>query len=231
MKALRFTCIAALVVALILVGTGTVLAKGPSDNAQGKGPQYRGEKQGFCGNVTSIQDGNVTLVTEQGWTVTIALAGEFRYKIPKVLNHWEVGNVTDFASHLDGGSLDSLPGRKVAVLAYNVEETAPPSVFCGDALKVMVLPLPGEPLHAHHAGNVTEFSGGPDGNVTIVDVHGVGHTFTVDGDTYYRPQGIDESDIAPGSFVTVVSTGREPVVAKAIVLHKPKPEGWPKPSP
>lgn len=231
MKALRSTCIVVLVIALILVGTGTVLAKGPSDNAQGKGPQYKGEKQGFCGNVTSVQDGNVTLVTEQGWTVTIALTGEFRYKMPKVLNHWEVGDAADFAAHLEGGRLDSLPGRKVAILACNVDETTPPGVFCGDALKVMVLPVPGEPLHAHHAGNVTDFNSGPDGNVTITDVHGVSHTFTVDSDTYYRPQGISESDIAPDSFVTVVSTGREPAVAKAIVLHRPKPEGWPKPSP
>jgi hypothetical protein len=231
MKALRFACIVTLVIALILVGTGTVLAKGPSGNAQGKGPQYKGEKQGFCGNVTSVQDGNVTLVTEQGWTVTITLTGEFRYKIPKVLNRWEVGDAAEFASHLAGGSLDSLLGRKAAVLAYNVEETAPPGVFYGDALKVMVLPVPGEPLHAHHAGNVTDFNSGPDGNITIADVHGVSHTFTVDGDTYYRPQGIDESNIDLGSFVTVVSTGRETSVAKAIVLHKPKPEGWPKPSP
>jgi hypothetical protein len=231
MKALRFTCIVALVIALVLVGTGTVLAKGPSEKAQGKGPQYRGEKQGFCGNVTSVQDGNVTLVTEQGWTVTIALSGEFRYKIPKVLNHWEVGDAAEFAGHLEGGSLDSLPGRKVAVLACNVEETAPPGVFSGDALKVMVLPVPGEPLHAHHAGNVTDFNPGPDGNVTIMDVHSVTHTFTVESDTYYRPQGINDTDIAPGSFVTVVSTGQAPAVAKAIVLHKPKPEGWPKPSP
>jgi hypothetical protein len=231
MKALRFACISALVIALILVGTGTVFAKGPSANALGKGLQHKGQKQGFCGNVTSVQDGNVTLVTEQGWTVTIALTGEFRYKIPKVLNHWGVGNTTEFAAHLEGGSLDSLPGRKVAVLACNVEESVPPGVFSGDALKVMVLPVPGEPLHAHHAGNVTDFNPGPDGNVTIMDVHGVSHMFTIDSDTYYRPQGISDSDIVPGSFVTVVSTGREPGVAKAIVLHRPKPEGWPKPSP
>ena len=141
MKALRFICIATLVIALILVGTGTVLAKGPSDNAkgpsdkaQGKGPQYHGERQGFCGNVTSVQDGNVTLVTEQGWTVTACLTGEFRYKMPKVLNRWAVGNATEFAAHFEGGNLDSLPGRKVAVLACNVEGAAPPGVFSGDAL-------------------------------------------------------------------------------------------------
>ena len=229
MKALRNICILMLVVGLMLSGAGTVLAKGPSSSGQGKGPQYHGKKQGFCGNVTSVASGNVTLITEQGWTVTVALKDEFRYKIPKVLNKWEWGNITDFSSHLEGGSLDALLGRKVVVLAYNLEESTPPDTFHGEVLKFMVLPVPGEPLHAHKAGNVTDFSSGPDGNITISDVHGVSHTFMVDDDTYYRPRGIDESDIVPGTFVTVVTTGRELDIAKAIVLHKPKPEGWPKP--
>lgn len=231
MKAFRNICIFLLVISLMLVSAGTVFAKGPSDSGQGKGPQYHGKRQGFSGNVTSVDDGNVTFITKQGWTVTVALKDEFRFKIPKVLNKWEWGNITDFSSHLEGGSLDALLGRKVAVLAYNVEEITPPDTFHGDVLKFMVLPVPGEPLHAHHAGNVTDFDSGPDGYITIVDVHEVSHTFTVDDETYYRPRGIEESDIAPGTFVTVVTTGREPDIAKAIVLHKPKPEGWPKPKP
>lgn len=228
MKTLRNICILVLAVALMLTGAGTVFAKGPSGSGQGKGPQNYGERQGFSGNVTSVDEGNVTFITEQGWTVTVALKDEFRFKIPKVLNKWERGNVTDFSSHLEGGSLDALLGRKVAVLAYNVEESTPPDAFHGDVLKFMVLPVPGEPLHAHHAGNVTDFNSGPDGNITISDIHGVSHTFTVDDETYYRPRGIDESDIAQGTFVTVITTGREADIAKAIVLHKPKPEGWPK---
>lgn len=226
MKAFRNICIFLLVISLMLVSAGTVFANGPSNSGQGKGPQYHGERQGFSGNVTSVDDGNVTLITGQGWTVTVALKDEFRFKIPKVLNRWELGNITDFASHLEGGSLDALLGKRVVVLAYNIEETTPPDTFNGDVLKFMVLPVPGEPLHAHHAGIVTD---PPNGYITIVDVHDVSHTFIIDGDTFYRPQGIDDSDITTDSFVTVITTGGEPDVAKAIVLHKPKPEGWPNP--
>jgi len=226
MKAFRNICIFLLVISLMLVSAGTVFANGPSDNGQGKGPQYHGEKQGFSGNVTSVDDGNVTLITGQGWTVTVALKDEFRFKIPKVLNRWELGNITDFASHLEDGILDALLGKRVVVLAYNIEETTPPDTFNGDVLKFMVLPVPGEPLHAHHAGIVTDPL---NGDITIVDVHDVSHTFIIDGDTFYRPQGIDDSDITTDSFVTVITTGGEPNVAKAIVLHKPKPEGWPNP--
>ena len=224
MKAFRNICIFLLVISLMLVSAGTVFANGPSDKSQGQGPQYHGEKQGFSGNVTSVDDGNVTLITGQGWTVTVALKDEFRFKIPKVLNRWELGNITDFASHLEDGILDALLGKRVVVLAYNIEETTPPDTFYGDVLKFMVLPVPGEPLHAHHAGIVTDPL---NGNITIVDVHDVSHTFIIDGDTFYRPQGIDDSDITTDSFVTVITTGGEPDVAKAIVLHKPKPEGWP----
>ena len=224
MKAFRNICIFLLVISLMLVSAGTVFANGPSDRSQGQGPQYHGEKQGFSGNVTSVDDGNVTLITGQGWTVTVALKDEFRFKIPKVLNRWELGNITDFASHLEDGILDALLGKRVVVLAYNIEETTPPDTFSGDVLKFMVLPVPGEPLHAHHAGIVTDPL---NGNITIVDVHDVSHTFIIDGDTFYRPQGIDDSDITTDSFVTVITTGGEPDVAKAIVLHKPKPEGWP----
>ena len=224
MKAFRNICIFLLVISLMLVSAGTVFANGPSDRSQGQGPQYHGEKQGFSGNVTSVDDGNVTLITGQGWTVTVALKDEFRFKIPKVLNRWELGNITDFASHLEDGILDALLGKRVVVLAYNIEETTPPDTFNGDVLKFMVLPVPGEPLHAHHAGIVTDPL---NGNITIVDVHDVSHTFIIDGDTFYRPQGIDDSDITTDSFVTVITTGGEPDVAKAIVLHKPKPEGWP----
>ena len=224
MKAFRNICIFLLVISLMLVSAGTVFANGPSDKSQGQGPQYHGKKQGFSGNVTSVDDGNVTLITGQGWTVTVALKDEFRFKIPKVLNRWELGNITDFASHLEDGILDALLGKRVVVLAYNIEETTPPDTFNGDVLKFMVLPVPGEPLHAHHAGIVTDPL---NGNITIVDVHDVSHTFIIDGDTFYRPQGIDDSDITTDSFVTVITTGGEPDVAKAIVLHKPKPEGWP----
>ena len=226
MKAFRNICIFLLVISLMLVSAGTVFANGPSDRSQGQGPQYHGEKQGFSGNVTSVDDGNVTLITGQGWTVTVALKDEFRFKIPKVLNRWELGNITDFASHLEDGILDALLGKRVVVLAYNIEETTPPDTFNGDVLKFMVLPVPGEPLHAHHAGIVTDPL---NGDITIVDVHDVSHTFIIDGDTFYRPQGIDDSDITTDSFVTVITTGGEPDVAKAIVLHKPKPEGWPNP--
>jgi hypothetical protein len=233
MKAFRNICIFLLVISLMLVSAGTVFANGPSDKSQGQGPQYHGKRQGFSGNVTSVyagsvtDDGNVTLITGQGWTVTVALKNEFRFKIPKVLNRWELGNITDFSSHLDDG-LGSLVGRRVVVLAYNIEETTPPDTFYGDVLKFMVLPVPGEPLHAHHAGIVTDPL---NGDITIVDVHGVSHPFIIDGDTFYRPQGIDDSDITTDSFVTVITTGGEPDVAKAIVLHKPKPEGWPWPKP
>jgi hypothetical protein len=238
MKTLRSVLIIALVAALMLCSVGTVFAKGgpPADNP-GKGHQNMGERQGFSGNVTAVAGGNVTLVTEQGGNVTITLNDDARYKIIKTMNKW--GSYDDFIDTL-GGNLTAILGDKGVVQAGNVTETAPPGNFTGVAIKFMVLQIPATPLHAHRTGLVSEFNqpeNSSSGNITIVDVNGVSHMFTVGNETIYRPAGTEAGNITAdqtlqtSSFITVVTIG-DPKLnpeAKAIVLHANRPAVWPKP--
>ncbi len=235
MKGLRGICIIALAAALMLGSVGTVFAKGPPSTPPGKESAVSHGKQGFFGNVTAVNDGNVTIATAQG-NVTVMLNNNAKYKTVRVMNKW--GNLTSFESNL--GSTSALAGERVVFLAGNVTGTL-------EVLKFMVLPMPGtQPLHAHRTGLVYEFnapSGSSTGNITIVDVHGVYHTFTVGNSTVtiYRPTGTGAGNITAdntlknASFVTVVTTGnpeiQPPPPAEAIVLHASRPENWPNPSP
>jgi len=232
MKSLRVILIFALVALLVAGSVGTVYAKnGPPDNKPDKGQKFQGEKQGFSGNVTDVVGGNVTLDLNGGEPVNLLAGDTFWYKIPREINNWQRGNITDVIQAVDG----TLIGRRAVVQAGNVT---------GDywvVLRFMVLPVPGtQPMHAHRVGNVTEFnkpSSTSNGNITIIDVHGVSHLFTVGNSsvTVYHPKGTEADHINPGSFVTVVVAPKtkldEMPLAKAIVLHANIPEGWPTPAP
>ncbi len=233
MKGLRGIFIVVLAAALVLGSIGTVFAKGPPSTPPGKEDAGSHAKQGFFGNVTAVNDGNVSIATQQG-NVTVTLSDNAKYKIVRVMNKW--GDLTEFESNL--GNLSALVGDRVVFLAGNVTGTL-------DVLRFMVLPMPGtQPLFAHQTGLVYEFnapSGNSTGNITIVDVHGVHHTFIVGNDTIYRPMGIGAGNITGNvtltnaSFVTLVTTGnpdvQAPPLAKAIVLHANGPEDWPKSEP
>jgi len=237
MKGLRIILIFTLVALLVAGSLGTVFAKGgPPADKPGNGPQVKGERQGFAGNVTDVvggANGNVTLVTEDGWTVTVTLNDDARYKITKIMNKW--GSYAEFEEAL--GNITALEGMKVVVLAGNVTGTAPS--FSGIAIKFMALSRPATPQHAHRTGVVTAKPAGnaTTGNITIIDVHGAYHTFTITNNTYYRPMSTTlQGNITVGqSFITVVTTGDPKVElirpAKAIVLHASMPEVWPKPNP
>jgi hypothetical protein len=232
-KGLRGIFIVVLAAALVLGSVVTVFAKGPPSTPPGKENAGSHGKQGFFGNITAVNDGNVSIATQQG-NVTVTLNDQAKYKIVRVMNKW--GDLTDFESNL--GGVSALAGERVVFLAGNITGTL-------DILKFMVLPMPGtQPLCAHQTGLVYEFnapSGNNTGNITIVDVHGVYHTFTVGNDTIYRPMGTGAGNItgnvtlANASFVTVVTTGnpdvQPPPLAKAIVLHASAPKDWPKSTP
>ena len=225
MKALRTIGILVLVAGLLLGSVGTVFAEKPSDVPRGKGLN-QGQKRGFAGNVTGVTAGNVTILTEEG-PVDVMLPEEARYKIPRVMNKW--GNLTAFTNTLGGDLSTALFERRVVALAGN-------STGGWEALKLMLLPVPGlPPIHAHRTGNVTDFTGA-DGNITIEDVHGVSHTFVVDGNTTYRTKELGEVPEPPGdligSFVTVVIKGNPKLAsakAKVIVVHPEIPVDWPTP--
>jgi len=229
MKALRTIGILVLVAGLLLGSVGTVFAGGPPEGTPGKGLKFQGEKQGFSGNVTGVIDGNVTIDRGKGLTVTVRLTEEAQYKIPRVMNKWS--NLSQFKEQLEG-DLAALVGRRVVALAGN-------SMGKWESLKLLLLPVPGlPPLHAHRTGNVTDFTPGAGGNITIVDIHGELHTFDLAGNATYHPAEFsdltgDALDIAiTGSFVTVVIKGDpklETAKAKAIVVHPRIPEGWPTP--
>ena len=231
MNYLRSIVVLAVVAALMLGSAGAVFAKGPPEEHPGKGPQWQGKKHGFFGNVTAVtevDDGNVTIAldTEQGWTVTLRLPDEAKYKAPSVTRGW-----VDLDTFIDdlGGNVTALEGRRVAVLAVNVVEE-PQGVFDAEANKLTVVPDPRARVrqHAHRTGIVAQFEDGV--SITIVDVLGESHDFTLGGnETVYHPEGKGAGDIVVDeSFVTVVSTG-DPKLnppAKAIVVHPQIPEGW-----
>lgn len=249
MKALRLLCIALLVTGLLGVNAADILAKGPQegkgsveDKSLGDkdfGKNLKGKKKGFTGNVTEVTVvddegiiGNISLITNQGWTTVISVANSTIYKVPGKSKGWE-GNFTEFIGNI-GEDLTSLEGKKVSLLAGNITGNAT-SQFGGVALKLMVLPEPepGPPLHAHRTGNVTEFNipdGDGIGNITIIDVHGVSHLFEVGNNTEYQteyhPEGTTPSQIETESFVTIVTKGNPKLFliakAKAIVLHTPE---------
>lgn len=237
MKGLRIICIFALVALFLLGSMGTVFAKqGTPADSHGKSFQFQGEKRGFAGNVTDVDlvSGNVTLTLNDGGSVILLAGDEFRYKIPREINKWQQGNITDVLQAVDG----DLIGRRAVVQAGNDTDT-------GDwlVLKFMVLPVPGtQPMHAHRTGLVTVFNkptASIDGNITIIDVQGGNHTFIVGNNIVYHPKGTVADDITAdltppysnADFVTVVTTGDPKVntTAKAIVLHASRPEVWPNP--
>jgi hypothetical protein len=247
MKSLRVILIFALVALLVAGSVGTVYAKnGPPDNKPDKGQKFQGEKQGFSGNVTDVvggATGNVTLVTEDGWTVTVELTRDTLYKVTKAMNKWS-DDYDAFVIALGGSSITALEGMKVVVLAGNVTDTA--SSFSGTAIKFMALQRPATPQHAHRTGLVIDFNkpasvNGWMGNITIFDIHSVTHTFRVGNSTAtaYHPEGMGEGNVTVDqSFVTVVTTGnpkvqpsQPPLIAKAIVLHASLPQDWPRPTP
>ena len=230
MKALRTIGILVLVAGLMLGSVGTVFAEKPTDVPRGKGFKFQEQKRGFSGNVTDVIDGNVTIDRGQGLTVTVRLTERAQYKIPRVMNKW--GNLSQFKEQLEG-DLAALEGRRVVTLAGN-------GTGKWESLKLLLLPVPGlPPLHAHRTGNVTDFTPGAGGNITIVDIDGVPHTFDLADDTRYHPEQFSELEdpeeldsAVTGSFVTVVIKGDPKLAtakAKAIVVHPRIPEGWPTP--
>jgi hypothetical protein len=219
-----------LVFALLLGTVGSVFAQSPSPTGHpSPSPPVTGAKQGFFGNVTAVGDGNITLVTQEGWTVVLELQDTTRYSLPGQTYGWV--NLNDFRAAL-GGSLSALMGKRIVALAGNVTGS-PPGPFAGEAVKVMALPSPQQPLWAHRTGIVIQFQlgAGNSGNITIVDIHSVDHQFTIVGnETQYFPGGTKASDIhVDNSFVTVVTTTNPQLQpeAKAIVLHPAIPPGWP----
>jgi hypothetical protein len=233
MRYVRCLAIIALVGVLIAGSTGIAAAKGPPEGNPGKGPHGHGKNQNFVGNVTSACEGNITFTAKQGWEVTMTLTEGTAYMVPSVAK----GKV-DFAGFIEaiGGNITALEGRRIGARGAGVVE-GPEGMYTGDATRILVYPGAFQKqvrarLHAHRTGVVTAFSTDGNGNITIVDVHGVSHTFTMSGNqTIYRPQGMTASDVeVDESFVTVVTTG-DPKLgppAKAIVIHRGGiPEGWP----
>ena len=116
MKSLRVILIFALVALLVAGSVGTVYAKnGPPDNKPDKGQKFQGEKQGFSGNVTDVVGGNVTLDLNGGEPVNLLAGDTFWYKIPREINKWQRGNITDVIQAVDG----TLIGRRAVVQAGN----------------------------------------------------------------------------------------------------------------
>ena len=230
MKALRVILIALLVAGLALGSAGGVLAQGkPDATPVGSGHQYQGKGHGFFGNVTSANETNVELVTNQGWMVNLTLVETTRYMVPAVSR--ERVRFGTFVEYL-GGDIAALEGKRVAVSAFNVVEE-PEGVFAGDARHLIVIPDPQVRirLHAHHAGMVIGFVAGE--SITIVDRQGTTQTFVLDEATVYHPGVTSALDVEEGSFVTVVALEgtTDPAAAKAIVLHHAGPESWPTPIP
>ncbi len=247
MKAIQIICCLVLASILLLGNVGYVLAEGQpeasptsagsgnqtaSGNQTGSGNQTQGMCQGFFGNVTAADEQEITLVTNQGWTVNLTLLETTRYMVPAVAR--ERVRFQSLVQYL-GGDITSLIGKRVAASACDVVAAPGEDVFTGTARHIIVLPDPlvRVRLHAHHAGLVTDFQQGPEGQITILDIHSASQTFNIGADTVYLPNKPEPVDISKliGSFVTVVVTTDAVPVVKAIVLHPTVPKLWPTPTP
>lgn len=234
MKVVRIIGILLLSLGLLVGSVGEAFAKeGPPDTPPGQVNKTQekanqaGKKSSFSGEVTGVGDGNITLVDKKQGEVVIILSETAKYKVPGQIKGW--GNLTDLTEAL-GGNLTALEGRKVAASVVNVSEA-----LVGEAVRLTVFPVKGQPLHAHRTGTVTLFEPGDGGNITIEDVHGVSHNFSLTSETQYKPEEIGPDDIVVGeSFVTVVTKGNPKVniEAKAVVLHRHRQqEGQPTATP
>jgi hypothetical protein len=222
MKALRSILILMLVGGLMLASVGIVFGQSSTDGAPTSHPivavpiQWRA----FFGNVTAVNGENITIATKNSGDVVIALKEMTRCK---VLGDIGWIKLDEFTNRL-GGNLSVLEGKRVAVLAINVQGS--PGELTGDAVLFVVM----EPLWVihHTTGVVTAFTPGLGGDITIRGILGALHEFTIGNDTRYIPAGGNIT--VNQTFVTVVSRGKlnaQPV-AKVIVIHNVIPKGWPK---
>ncbi len=230
MKTLRTMGILALVAGLVLGGVSSAFAQGPPN------------KRGLFGTVSSVdtitsgEEYVISLDTELG-TVDVTINGTgTKYMVPReTRGPKNLETFIDKVDENDDGDLEELEGRRLAVLVKDLAEDGNPPDFTATAIRLMLIPsLNSPPLHAHRVGIVQDFTAGSGGSIEIIDNHGVNHTFDVNEDTVYRPEGTTAGDITdsdPWSFVTVVTKGDPKLgpAAKAIVLQEGLPEWWPLP--
>jgi hypothetical protein len=225
MKGLRSVLILVLVAGLMLASVGSVLAQGSTDAAVGgqPNPGSHAPWRAFFGNVTEVNGDNITIATKYSGDVAIAVKPMTRCKI---LGDRLWVNLEEFTKQL-GGNLSALQGKRVAVVAINVQGST--GELTGDAVLFVVMePLLVMPIH-QTTGVVTYFTPGAGGNITIKDIRGTTYSFTIGNDTRYSPAGMGPGNITVNrSFVTVVSRGRLDAhpVAKIIVIHNMIPIGW-----
>jgi hypothetical protein len=247
MKAMQIVRCLVLASILLLGNVGYVLAAGPPEasptsagsgnqtdtgNQTGSGNQTQGMCQGFFGNVTAADGQEITLVTNQGWTVNLTLVETTRYMVPAIAR--ERVRFQSLVQYL-GGDITSLIGKRVAASACDIVKAPGEDVFTGTARHIIVLPDPlvRVRLHAHHVGLVTDFQQGPGGHITILDIHSANQNFSIGADTIYlpnKPEPVDVSELI-GSFATVIATSDLVPVVKAIIVHPTVPQLWPTPTP
>jgi len=236
MKILRTIGILALVAGLVLGGTGSALAQGPPDGPPGGGPHS--PKHGLFGTVLSVTADTMTYVisleTKEQGTFDITADDTAKYMVPR-----ETHGPKDLATFLGivdlntDDNLEELVGRRLAVLVTFTNE------FTANAIRLMLIPSPDSPpSHAHRVGVVEVGAFDPGTSITIIDKDGEPHTFTVNGDTVYRPSAEDDGiseltgdaliEAVTGGCVTVVTKGDPKLgpIAKAIVLHEPPLPDW-----
>ena len=239
MKILRTIGILALVAGLVLGGTGSAFAKGPPEEPPGGGSHSPG-KRGLFGTVTSVTPINgsyvIELETEEGIFDITADDTTTKYMVPgETKGPKDLDRFLEIVDENDDGDLEELVDRKLAVLVKDIAEYGtPPPDFTATAIRLMLIPSPSSPpSHAHRVGIVDTFTEGT--SITIIDKDGESHTFTINEDTVYRPEGTTAGDIStadPWSFVTVVTKGDPKLgtaIAKAIVLHEDLPDWAPEP--
>ncbi|GEM_PF-6625718 len=189
----------ALVCALVAGGVGAAFAQG---NPSG-GPPGLHSRHGLFGEVSGKNDDGFTLTTRQGDKVTVTVNGGTKFKIP---------------SNPRLSSCDISDGDWVAITGTWVG---------GNFAARIVHLVPGQGLHFHFVGEVKAKATNDSNRTPVsitVDCKKVGEiTFSVNGDTLYRPEGTTFEAIQKGDMVTVVASGWDAeagtATAVVIVLH------------
>ena len=220
MKTKRVLIILAMIVALFIISTQSVIAsqtleakgtppglvKTPGavatqkadDRAAGVVGNPHGKHENYKGTITAVDASSITLALKDGTTITIALTAETRIHIPTVKEAAVDGLATGMTAMVQAirGQDDSLTARKVVL-------------------------VPGKPTKMHRVGIVTAYAVGS--SITILAKDGQLYTYSLTEETKILP--IERLDLLiVGARVTIISPRDVSTLnqtANGIVVHPP----------
>ncbi|MBN2387559.1 MAG: hypothetical protein JXB85_11110 [Anaerolineales bacterium] len=181
--------------------------RGNSANNSTGNSNPHGRPVNFRGVIAAVDGGSLTVDTDDGGSVTVALTEETRIRIPTQGNSGSVAGLQ--------------PGLQVLVQAVDDGTGAL------TARSVQV--IPGRPVQAHNVGTVTDYQ--PGVSITIEDKDGNVYTYLLTEATRVLPAEREEI-LTAGARVTIIAprdVTTLDLVASGIVVHPAQTDGTTEP--